>query len=280
MKKIKRYIKKLLTIIKKPEMNYLPGNMAFNLVLALIPILTITIFLASLFSVSLESVIDLLKEILPKKISSTVIDVISGRGFDKGLGLFNFIVLVVATNGTYSMITASDALYKIKEEDEIKKRIKSFFLLIIVVFLLLFLIIVPLFGTKILSLLYHFEIFDFIVDELIVIFNLLKWPISIFIIFFSIKFIYTFAPSNRLKSSFTNYGAIFTTVMWTLATLIFGYYLDYFARYDVIYGNLSTIVMLMIWLYMLSYVFIFGIAINVTKYNDFKNKIEEVVKDN
>lgn len=279
MKKIKKYIKKLLTILKKPEMNYLPGNMAFNFVLALIPTLMVTVYLASLFSVSIDSVIIMLEDILPTKFASTVIDVISGQGFDKGIGLLNIIVLVVATNGTYTIITASDTLYKIKETDEIKKRIKSFFILLIIVFLFLFLMIVPLFGTKILELLKHFKIFDVLIDDLIMIFNLLKWPLSVFIVFFNIKFIYTFAPSERLKSSFTNMGAIFTTLVWTIATVIFGYYLEYFARYDVIYGNLSNFVMLMIWLYILSYVFILGIAINVTKYNDFKNKIEESVNN-
>lgn len=279
MKKIKKYIKKLLNIIKKPEMTYLPGNMAFNLVLALIPILMLTVYVASLFSVSIDSVITLLEDILPSKISSTVVDVISGRGFDKGLGFLNIITLIIATNGAYSIITSSDALYKVKDSDEIKKRIKSIFILFIIVFLFIFLILVPLFGEKILELLYSLKIFDKIIDNLLVIYNLLKWPLTGFIIFFNIKFIYTFAPSKTMRSSFTNYGAVFTTIMWMIATVIFGYYLNYFAKYDVIYGNLSTLVMLMVWLYVLSYVFVLGIAINVTKYNDFVDKIEESVNN-
>ena len=280
MKRIKKYTKKLFNIIKKPEMNYLPGNMAYNLVLALIPILMITVYIASLFSVSIDSVVHLLEDILPSKISSTVIEVISCRGFDKGLGFLNIITLIIATNGAYTIITTSDALYKVKENDEIKKRIKSIFLLVIIVFLFLFLILVPLFGEKILELLQSLKMFNNIIDDLLNIFNLLKWPLTAFIIFFNIKFIYTFAPSKQMRSAFTNYGAIFTTILWIVATVIFGYYLNYFARYDVIYGNLSTLIMLMVWLYVLSYVFVLGIAINVTKYDDFKNKIEESVNDN
>lgn len=280
MKKITKYIKKLFNIIKKTEMNYLPGNMAFNLVLALIPILMLTIYIASIFSLSIDSVINLLEDILPSKISSTVIEVISGRGFDKGLGFLNVVTLIIATNGAYSIITTCDALYKVKEPDEIKKRIKSIFILIIIVFLFLFLILVPLFGEKILELLHSLRIFDNIIDDLLKIFNLLKWPLTAFIIFFNVKFIYTFAPSRQMRSSFTTYGAIFTTLIWIIATVIFGYYLNYFARYDVIYGNLSTLIMIMVWLYVLSYVFVLGIAINVTKYDNFRNEIEESVNNN
>ena len=39
--------------------------------------------------------------------------------------------------------------------------------------------------------------------------------------------------------------------------------------YDSSYGNLSSIIILMMWLYIISYVFVLGIAINVTN-NDKK----------
>lgn len=279
MKSIKRYVKKLLIIIRKNEMNYLPGNMAFNLVLALIPILMLTVYIASFFSVSIDSVIRLLEDILPSKISSTIIEVISGRGFDKGLGFLNLITLIIASNGAYSIITSCDALYKVKKTDEIKKRIKSLFILIIIVLLFLFLIIVPLFGEKILELLYNFKILKDIIDDLLIVFKFLKWPLTAFIIFFNIKFIYTFAPSKQIESIFTTKGSIFTTVIWIVATIIFGYYLNYFASYDVIYGNLSTLVMLMVWLYVLSYVFVLGIAINVNKYENYMNEREKIVNN-
>ena len=66
----------------------------------------------------------------------------------------------------------------------------------------------------------------------------------------------------------TTYGSLFTTLIWTIATAIFSYYLHYFARYDIIYGNLSSIVMLMMWIYILAYVFVMGMAINTINYNN------------
>ena len=52
-RKIKGYFKKLFKILAKPEMAILPSNIAFNLILAIIPILTIIVLIASSFDISI-----------------------------------------------------------------------------------------------------------------------------------------------------------------------------------------------------------------------------------
>ena len=103
-----------------------------------------------------------------------------------------------------------------------------------------------------------------------------------FIVYFNIKLIYTIAPSKNIRSEETTYGAMFTTIMWLFATLVFKFYLEYFARYDILYGNLSAIIIMMVWIYFLSYVFVLGIAINVSRKEEqelikFQLKIEEEI---
>lgn len=263
--KVKRYLKKLIKVLRKPEMNILPGNMAFYFVLALIPLLTIIILIASCFSISIDLVADLVKDIFPNQVSDTIVALISGKGFDSNIGIFNIVAFAVATNGTYSIITASNTLYKVEENDMLKDRIKSVLILIIIVILLFFLLLVPILGGQILDLLESIEIFD---GSLMFIYDLVKWPISFLIIYFNIKLIYAISPSKQIPSNETTYGAFFTTVIWVISTGIFSYYVTNFAKYDILYGNLSTIIMLMIWMYVLCYVFVLGMAINATKYNN------------
>ena len=263
--KVKRYLKKLIKVLRKPEMNILPGNMAFYFVLALIPLLTIIILIASCFSISIDLVADLVKDIFPSQVSDTIVALISGKGFDSNIGIFNIVAFAVATNGTYSIITASNTLYKVEENDMLKDRIKSVLILIIIVILLFFLLLVPILGGQILDLLESIEIFD---GSLMFIYDLVKWPISFLIIYFNIKLIYAISPSKQIPSNETTNGAFFTTVIWVISTGIFSYYVTNFAKYDILYGNLSTIIMLMIWMYVLCYVFVLGMAINATKYNN------------
>ncbi len=281
--KIKGYLKKLFKILKQPEMAILPANIAFYIILAIIPMLTILVLLASSFNISIDLVSNLVKNIMPEQVSSVIIDVISGKGFDSNVGLFNIMAFILASNGTNSIIVTSNALYKIKNSDWIKNRISSFVLLIIIIILFIFLMVVPIFGESILNIMKSAKILETYAEEAIAIFNLIKWPLTIFIIYFNIKLIYTIAPSKNIKSSETTYGAVFTTIMWLLATVIFKFYMQYFARYDILYGNLSSIIIMMVWVFFLSYIFVLGMAINVSRKEEQELiaeqlKIEEELK--
>ena len=175
------------------------------------------------------------------------------------------IAFIIATNGAYAIINTSDTLYKIKENDIIKKRVSSVILLFIIIILFVFLLIVPLFGDNILKLMRSAKLLSNYADEVMILFNIFKWPITVLIIYLNIKLIYTVAPSKNVRSEETTYGALFTTGGWILATLIFKFYLNRFARYDIIYGNLSSLIIMMVWVNVVSYIFVLGMAINVSR---------------
>ena len=263
--KIKGYLEKLFKILKKPEMAILPANIAFYIILAVIPLLTIIVLIASYFDISIDLVSNLVKNIMPDGVSEVIIEVISGKGFDKNVGLFNIIAFILASNGTYAIITTSNALYKIKKSDYLKDRISSLILLLIIIILFVFLLVVPIFGESILKLMTSAKLLASYADEIIVLFNFIKWPITLLITYINIKLIYAVSPSKNIKSDETSYGAAITTIGWVFATLIFKFYITYFARYDILYGNLSTIIIMMVWIYVLSYIFVFGMAINVSR---------------
>ncbi len=265
MERIKGYFKKLLSILKKPEMAILPSNIAFNIILAIIPLLTIVVLIASYFDISIDLVANLVSKVMPKQVSDIIIDVISGKGFDRSIGIFNFIAFLVASNGTYAMINTSNTLYKIRKKDWLKDRISSIILLFIIIILFVFLLIVPVFGENIIKLMNNARLLSNYADEAIILFKVIKWPMTLLIIYLNIKLIYTIAPSKNIKSEETTYGAIFTTTGWTIATLIFKFYINHFARYDIIYGNLAAIIIMMVWMYFLSFIFVLGMAINVSR---------------
>ena len=272
---MKNLYQKLKKLLSRDELGILPASLTYYFVLAIIPILTITVLIASSFGITLDNVTSIINNMLPHKISNFVIEIISGKGFDKNVGIFNIIAFLVASNGTYAIIKTANNLYKVKNIDSIKDRIKSVVILFNIIFLLIFLVTVPIFGEKILRLCQSNDILSGINDELIIILNLIKWPITFFVIFINIKLIYTISPSRQIMSKHTTLGAFITTILWMLSSVIFGYYLEYFANYDILYGNLSSIIILMIWLYAVSFIFVLGMIINTSYYKEEINKIIE-----
>lgn len=262
--KLKKYIKRILKVLSMQEMRVLPGNVAFFFVLALIPIITVIL---SLFSEYATSLINLINDVFPGEAASVITSVIANKDFGHSSITFNIMALFLASNGTNAIINAANTLYKVKERDPLKNRIRALLLLFILLMLIVFMLVVPMFGGMILSLLRNMNFYD----EVIIIYHILKWPLSFFLIYVTLKLIFTIAPSKSIKSKDTTYGAMFTTIIWTVATFIFSYYLQNFANYTIVYGNLSSIIVLMMWIYLISYVFVLGMAINSAATDDENN---------
>lgn len=64
-------------------------------------------------------------------------------------------------------------------------------------------------------------------------------------------------------------GSVLATVLWFVATVLFGIYLRRYANYDVIYGSVGTAIVLLIWLYLVSMVVLIGAEFNALRYPRF-----------
>ena len=270
IKKIKNIFNSLFKIVKQPVMRILPGQIAFFLVLSIFPLLTLIGVIASFFSISVSSLIVMIKDAFPVEVTDMLVPFIQGKGFDTNIFISMILGFYLASNGTHSIILASNMLYKVDNNDHIKRRVKSFFLIILLLSLVLFLLAFLTFGNKIFKMILGliYTNFPHFIYNLFV---LLKWPFAIFIIYMIIKLVYTIAPDVNIKSKTTTKGAIFTTVGWTLATAIYSYYVSNFTNYDIFYGSISNVIVLMTWVYILSYILVIGIAINA-KNNEYNKE--------
>lgn len=259
-------IKGLIDIILSPSMAFLPGNLAFFLVLSIFPVLTLFGVIASMFSINVNSVIGLINSTLPSNIADVITAFMQGRGFDSHMGMFMIIGFILASNGTHAMILASNNLYGFKNDSYLKRRIKALFLIILLLLLFIFMLGFIAFGNKIITLLYQYVDNQELVDLIHQLFRILKWPFSIFVIYFNVKLIYTISPDHKIYSKDTTRGAVFTTLSWIVVIQIYTYWIENFANYDIFYGSLSNIVILMLIVYLISFVLVIGIAINVKTY--------------
>ena len=272
MDRIKSVFKNLLEIIGKNEMRILPGNLAFFLVLSVVPIITLVGFIASFFNIDLNMIINAMQNTFPKEVSELLIPFISGKGIDINVGISMITGFIIASNGAHSIIVASNTLYNIPNDDYLKRRIKAFLMTFLLVILFIFVVVVLAFGNHILAAILNLGIFKNISSTIIYpVFVYAKWPIAYFLIFFLLKVLFTMAPDERIPSRFVNKGVRFATLGWMLATAIYSFYVNHFANYDIFYGGLSNIIILMIWIYILAYILVLGIAINTNNYELTKN---------
>lgn len=266
MKKARDFILKIFQLLMRPEMRILPGQLAFFLVLTIIPMVALIITLAAALSLSTESIRVAIDQTLPSQIAAIIEAIIVGKGMSLNLFVFFISAFLLASNGTYSMINISNEIYKIEPKSFVKRRTKAIVMIFIMTGLFFFLLAVPVFGSTLFELIVQLTgngTFTNILHNGLI---LLKYPIIIFILFSNIRIMYIIAPDEQIPPKTITKGAIFTTVGWILSTEIFAFYIETFAKYDIIYGSISNVLVLLLWVYLLSYIYVLGMIINASEF--------------
>lgn len=272
-KKFKVYLKKFIKILKRPEMAILPGQLAFFFVLSVVPIATLIGYFSSYLHISINFMYNFIAKAFSQDVANLITPIITGNRVGIRFFISMFIGFFIASNGADSIIVTSNAIDGTPNMPYVKRRIKAIIMTLFIVILFVFILLVPVFGNKIIELFNFVDINPIVTKRITQVIRLLKGPISWFVMFMFIKIIYTLAPDKRVSSSYTNVGACFTTILWILATSVYSFYITHFARYDLFYGGLAHIVVLMLWVYLLAYIFVMGMCLN------YNYKEEKLPKD-
>lgn len=262
MKKARSMLNRIWNLIKREEMRILPGQLAFFMVLSIFAIFPLIGLLSSSF-ISNE-LINSIETTLPIGVYSILEDLLSVES-SGSIIIFGVFAIYLASNGCGSMIITSNVIYKIRNKNPVRQKVKAIFMTIILIILILFIVIVPAFGELIISGIAK-SYPGRVIDTVGIIYNYLKYPLSFVLIFICIKILYTIAPDDKIPSRFNNYGTLFTTVLWIVITRVYAIYLNNFNTYNLFYGSLANVVIMLFWIYLLAYVFTMGMAINSDYY--------------
>jgi len=92
---------------------------------------------------------------------------------------------------------------------------------------------------------------------------ILKYLIPFLSAFAMFFLIYQIAPNKRIPLSTALQATIFTSILWEVAKQLFGWYILHLGRFSVIYGSLSTLAVVFLWIYYSVVIFLLGAEIAV-----------------
>ena len=80
--------------------------------------------------------------------------------------------------------------------------------------------------------------------------------------FLILVLLYTVAQDKRVSIRTLLPGIALSLVSWLVISMGFSLYVENFGKYSIIYGTLGTVIVLLIWLYMTSFLLILGAEFN------------------
>ncbi len=140
-----------------------------------------------------------------------------------------------------------------------KDRIRAVFTLVITIVGMVLFIVAFLYAEIILRKVIESSFSDSIMELSIKTFS---WILSGIIYFVMVSFNYYIIPTERRPMKEILPGSIFASIGMLVVTIVYAYYVSSAVTYDVVYGSLSSIVILMFWFYFIAWVLCIGIFIN------------------
>ena len=91
----------------------------------------------------------------------------------------------------------------------------------------------------------------------------LRWIAAVFVLFAGVGLLYRFGP-NRTPARFhwLSVGAVVAVVFWAIMSVGFSYYVANFGNYNQVYGSIGAVIAMLIWLWLSSFLVLFGAALN------------------
>ena len=100
----------------------------------------------------------------------------------------------------------------------------------------------------------------------------IRWTIALLTSIAVIQLIYHNAVPRTQPWHSVLPGAILATILWMGSTALFGWYLQHYADYSVIYGSLGVGIALLVWMYLISLVVLIGAEFNAMLFPRTVNK--------
>lgn len=147
----------------------------------------------------------------------------------------------------------------------VKERLIAFSLVILAGIPLTFATVLVAFGSRIETrILFHLghEFGPYI----LLMWTAIRWLIALLTSIAVIALIYHNAVPRTQPWHSVLPGATLATAMWFGVTMLFGWYLQRYADYSIIYGSLGVSIALLVWMYMISLVILIGAEFNAMIY--------------
>lgn len=274
MDKLKKFVSRVYEYMNMPQLLTLPSSLAYYFVLAIVPIISLLLLIATNLNLSTSFITNFFERNFSPDISSLLTPMVTNQSLSIGFIIYLIVAFFIVSNGADAIIIASNVVFNIENKPYLKRRSKAFVLSLVLILLLTFLLIVPVFGEQLIKIFSILGLDGKVTELLLMLYPVLRIPITIIVIYLAIKAIYIIAPDENIKGSYVTKGALFTTFGWLLVTIIYSYYIKNMATYNVYYAGLSSLVMLMVWFYFLAYILVIGLSMN------YKNTEHEIGKTN
>ncbi|WP_330641315.1 YihY/virulence factor BrkB family protein [Faecalicatena sp.] len=266
MKKVIRKVYSVVSSIGSHHTGAYAAQAAYFFVLSLIPIILLLLTLVQFTPVTQPDVMEAVKQVFPRSVEGLIVSIVNQVYAQSGTVIPVTIIVALwsAGKGVLAMTSGLNLIYENTEtRNYIYLRFRASFYTVIFILAIVLSLTLSVFGNSISLVVYkHVPVLTKVMDFIIRIRTLVT--LVVLTLFWDL--VYKFLPDRTHLAKTTMKqqlpGAVFTACGWLLMSFVFSVYLDIFTGFTDMYGSLTTIILIMLWLYFCMYVILLGGELN------------------
>lgn len=260
--KLAANLKLFINKCKQDKINAYAAQSAFFIILSIIPFLMVFSSLLQYTAVTEGMLLDIIRKVLPDYVSPFLIAIVD-EVYHRSMGIISVTAVVAIWSAAKGVQYMTDGLNSVNDLEETRNWFVLRFWAIIytIVFLVavVFTLLVLVFGNSLHNLATgNIPILRQVSDLLSNFRGLLMF--AVLTLFFDV--IFTLLPNRKLTFKSQLPGAAICSVAWYVFSFGLSVYVDYFNGFSM-YGSLTTIALIMLWLYFCMYIMMLSVEINV-----------------
>ena len=247
--------------MKKKDISTYAASTAFFFFLSVVPMLIMICTIIPYTPLTEENLVELVTDFLPDQIDPLAESLIS-EVYDKSAGILSVALIATvwsAAKGVMALMKGLNSVNGVEEKRNyfVLRIIASFYTVVMLVVVILSLFVMV-FGDQLVTLALHrIPQLQRVVSFAMNFRFLFVWAVL------SVLFaaVYAYVPDKKLAFREQIPGAVFSAVGWSIFSWVFSYYVTYGNSYG-IYGSLSIIIIVLLWMYFCMYMILIGAYLN------------------
>ena len=237
------------------------ASTAFFLFLSMIPLLMALCAVLPYTKLTEDNLINAITQFTPEAMEALVISVVS-EVYARTAGTITVFAIVTVWSASKAMLALIRGLNAVNDFEERRNYFVLRFIACIYTVIILMATILALFVMVFGNVIVNLLLAD--IPPLHFVFRIImhfRFLLSLVVLTLIFALIDSYVPNNKLRFKSQIPGAAFSAVIWSAASFAFSVYVDSFNGFGT-YGGLTTVVILMIWFYLLMYILLIGAHIN------------------
>lgn len=243
---------------------------AYFLIMSFIPFVLFLTAIVQYTPLTYREVRQAIIGIVPENIQGFVLNIVA-EVFSKSAAVLPISALVAlwsSGKGMQALINGLNTIYHVREtRNWLVNRIYSMFYMFLFVVALIASLLLLVMGSRI-----HMLITDYIPLLGNIIGRILNAKtFLVFVMQFLVFLVlYRYLPNRKASLKSQVPGAFFTAVAWSVFSYLFSLYFTFFPDFSIMYGSLSTLILVMVWLYFCMNFLLYGAEMNAYFEKEFR----------